>query len=366
MRSTQQATLEGSRPESLAGNMDSPARHYQPDCPPNAPSHKAIHRFLVVPADVGIVGFVDGGRLLEWIDKAAYAAATQWSGRYCVIASVGNIHLDRPIAVGELVEVHASLVYTGRSSMHILVTVYSSDPTRAKAFQTSQCPIIFVAVDDTGTPVEVPPWTPVTMLDLQRHRQARVRMRMRKRIEGALAAESYTAEGTGPRATLRFLAAPTDVNSGGEVHGGRVMRWIDEAAYVCGADWTGAQVITSYIAGIRFYRPIIIGDVIEVTARIIHTGPRSIHTSIHVITTDTDGGQPHLAAHGLAVVVSLGERGEARPVRQWEPDSDEDHRLDQHARHLIELRQFIEPFTTAAAVPADAEPTRLHHNTIAH
>ena len=144
------------------------------------------------------------------------------------------------------------------------------------------------------------------------------------------------------------------------------MRWIDEAAYVCGADWTGAQVITSYIAAIRFYRPIIIGDVIEVTARIIHTGPRSIHTSIHVITTDTDGGQPRLAAHGLAVVVSLGERGEARPVRQWEPDSDEDHRLDQHARHLIELRQFIEPFTTAAAVLADAEPTRLHHNTIAH
>ena len=354
MQSTQQATREDL------------AQRTEPTCAPKPRSHETIHRFRVEPADVGVFGVVDGGKLLEWIDGAGYAAAAQWSGRYCVTASVGNIHLDRPIGVDELVEMHASLVYTGRSSMHILITVCSSDPTRAKASQTSQCPIIFVAVDDTGNPVEVPPWTPVTMLELQRQRQARVRILMRKRIEGAMAAESYTAAGTARHAALRFLAAPTDVNWGGKVHGGRVMRWIDEAAYVCGADWTGAQVITSYIAGIRFYRPIIIGRVIEVTARIIHTGPRSIHQSIHVTTTDTDGGQSCLVARGLAVVVSLDERGEARPVRKWEPDSDEDHRLDQHARHLIELRQFFEPFTTAAAVHTGAETTRFQHNTIAY
>ncbi|MCW2690791.1 MAG: acyl-CoA hydrolase [Mycobacterium sp.] len=347
--------------------MNNLAQRTEPTCPPRARSHETIHRFRVKPADVGIVGFVDGAKLLEWIDKAAHATAAQWSGRSCVTASMGNIHLDRPIGVGELVEVHASLVYTGRSSMHILVTVYCSDPTRGNAVQTSQCPIIFVAVDYTGNPVVVPPWIPVTMLELQRQRQARIRIRMRKRIEAALAAESYTAEGTAPRATLRFLAAPTDVNSGGKVHGGRVMRWIDEAACLCGADWTATQVISSYIAGICFYRPINVGHVIEVTARIIHTGPRSIHTSVHVTTTDatTDGDQLCLIAHGLAVVVSLDEHSEARPVPTWEPDSDEDHRLDQHARYLIELRQFMEPFTTAAAVPADAEPTRLHRNTIA-
>ncbi len=346
--------------------MNTLALRTEPTCPPKSRSHETIHRFRVKPADVGIVGFVDGGKLLEWIEKAAYVTATQWSGCYCVAASVGNIHLDRPISVGELVEVHASLVYTGRSSMDILITVCSSDPTRAKAVQTSQCSIIFVAVDDSGSPVEVPRWTPVTMLELQRQRQARVRIPMRKRIECAMAAESYTADGTAPCTTLRFLAAPNDVNWGDKIDGGRVMRWIDEAAYVCGADWTDAQVITSYVAGIRFCRPIVIGDAVEVTARIIHTGPRSIHTSIHVTTTDTHGGQPHLVARGLAVVVSLDERGEARPVPQWEPDSDEDHRLDQHARHLIELRQFIEPFSTAAAFPADAEPARFHHDAIAH
>src|SRR6266446_3011087 len=113
--------------------MNNLAEYTEQTSKPKARSNETIHRFPVRPADVGIVGFVDGGTLLEWIDKAAYATATQWCGGACVAASVGNLHLDRPISVGELVEVNATLVYTGRSSMHILITAHFSDPTRAKA-----------------------------------------------------------------------------------------------------------------------------------------------------------------------------------------------------------------------------------------
>ncbi len=322
-------------------------------CPPEDPSHETIHSFRVKPVDVGIGGFVEGGTLLEWIDETAYAAAAQWCSGHCVAASVGTLHLDRPIGVGELVEVHASLVYTGRSSMHMLVTVYSSDPDGFKAVQASQCPIIFVAVDGTGDLVEAPRWTPVTMLELQRQRQARIRMRMRKRIEAAMAVVSDTAQGTACRAALRFRAAPTDINSDGTVRGGRVMRWIDETAYVCGADWTAsADVIASYLAGIRFCRPIFVGDVVEVTARIIHTGPRSIHTGVQVTTTDMAGGAPCLVADAMVVLVALDETGAPRPVPRWEPVTEGDQRLDQLARQLIELRQFAEPFTSAVASPA--------------
>ncbi|NUS45595.1 MAG: acyl-CoA thioesterase [Mycobacteriaceae bacterium] len=297
--------------------------------------------------------------LLEWIDKVAYAAAAQWSGRYCVTAYVGNIHLDRPIEVGELVELHANLVYTGRTSMHILVTVYSSDPTRRAPVQTAQCLTIFVAVGDDRQPVAVPQWSPTSILELQRHRQARARVSVRKSIEQAMAAQQYTAAGTAPSATLRFLAAPSDINWGGKVHGGKTMRWIDEAAYVCGADWAGQHVITSYFGGIRFYRPIVIGHVVEVTARLIHTGPRSMHFSVHVTSSDAHADEPALAAHGHAVVVALDDDGGARPIPQWRPESDEDRRLEDHARHLIDLRSLVEPFTMASDVPTDTEPNHF-------
>jgi 4-hydroxybenzoyl-CoA thioesterase len=143
------------------------------------------------------------------------------------------------------------------------------------------------------------------------------------------------------------------------------MRWIDETANACGAEWTGDRVITSYVAGIRFRRTVVAGDAVDVTARIIHTGPRSIHISVHVTATGADGGEPRLVAHAVAVVVSLNECGAARAVPHWEPLCDEGRRFDQHARHLIALRQFHEPFTTAVAIPADTESVPAHHHAIA-
>src|SRR5690625_1802467 len=66
-------------------------------------------RFMAAPMDVLNAGAqgISGGRVLEWIDKAAYACATQWSGQYCVTVYVGHIHFMRPIESGHLVEVRS-------------------------------------------------------------------------------------------------------------------------------------------------------------------------------------------------------------------------------------------------------------------
>jgi 4-hydroxybenzoyl-CoA thioesterase len=255
--------------------------------------------------------------------------------------------MDRPITVGEMVEVHACLTYTGRSSLHVLVTVHSGAGADDKTAQTAQCPTVFVAVDEVGAPIDVTPWTPVTMLELQRQRQARVRIRMRRRVEEAIAGQSYTADGAAPRATTRFRVSRADGNRGDTVHGGRCMRWIDGIANRCAADWTGAAGVTSYIAAIRFCSSVVVGDQVEVSPRMIHTGARSIHVGVRVVTTDVVSGGHCVAAEGLVVVVSLDERGDARSVPKWTADCDEDLRLDRHARHLAELRQFFEPYSKA-------------------
>ena len=156
-------------------------------------SHTTIHKYHVQSSEVGATGFVDGGTVLDWVHRAAHATATRWSAGRCVAASLANFHLDRPIGVGDLVEVRACLTYTGNSSMHILVTVVTGDPTDTTPAQTAQCPIVFVAVDEVGDPTTVPPWTPVTMLELQRHRQARVRIRTRRLVDDAIAGQSTQA-----------------------------------------------------------------------------------------------------------------------------------------------------------------------------
>ena len=46
---------------------------------------------------------------------------------------------------------------------------------------------------------------------------------------------------------FRFLAEPTHVNFGGKVHGGIVMKWIDQAGYACATHWSGSYCVTVYV-----------------------------------------------------------------------------------------------------------------------
>ncbi|WP_111766081.1 acyl-CoA thioesterase [Nakamurella deserti] len=302
-------------------------------------------RFLAAPTDVALIDStaVAGGRVLEWIDKAAYACAVGWSGGYCVTAYVGNVSFTRPINSGELVEVLARLVYTGRSSMHIEVLVSSADPQLGVYTLATSCTVIFVAVGDDGRPVPVQQWEPVTDDDRWRGRIAREKIAVRADVEAAMKEQTYTDDTAAQQATLRFLAAPTDVNWGGKTHGGTVMRWIDEAAYVCAAGWSGQRSIAIYSGGIRFYRPILIGHLVEVQARLLYTGRSSMHVSVHVRSGDPKAPELQLTTHCLSVFVALDADGRTTKVRPWVPQTDEDRRLDAHAQHLVKLRARLAP-----------------------
>lgn len=113
-------------------------------------------RFLAAPTDADYTDGVSAGRVLEWIDKAAYACAANWSATYCVTAYVGDVRFTRPVPVGDIVEAQAQLVHTGRSSMHIMVAASSGDPKRLEMAPAMRCLVVFVAVDSSGSTVEVP------------------------------------------------------------------------------------------------------------------------------------------------------------------------------------------------------------------
>jgi len=301
-------------------------------------------RFLAAPTDAGYSGNVSGGTVLEWIDKAGYACAVGWGGTYCVTAYVGDITFSTPVRVGHLVEATARLLHTGRSSMHVLVTVRSGDPADRVLSAATECLMVFVAVDADGRSTAVPPLQPADALDRAQQDIVLRRIPVRAEIEAAMAEQTYSDAGTAPSICLRFLAAPTDVNWGGKVHGGKVMRWIDEAAHVLSTGWLGSAAnIAVYSGGIRFYRPLRIGHLVEVDARLLHTGNTSMHIAVHVRSGDPATGELLLTTHCLTVFVPLRDGDAAAETRHWEPVSDEDRNLDAHARHLIELRATVDP-----------------------
>jgi acyl-CoA hydrolase len=140
-------------------------------------------RFLAEPGDVNFGGKVHGGAVMKWIDQAGYACAAGWAGRYCVTVYVGGIQFERPIQIGQLVEVHAAIVHTGTSSMHVAVNVSARDTTHDQAERTTHCLMVFVAVDESRKPVAVPGFVPVTTEEIALSDYARRIMAMRKEIE---------------------------------------------------------------------------------------------------------------------------------------------------------------------------------------
>jgi acyl-CoA hydrolase len=89
--------------------------------------------------------------------------------------------------------------------------------------------------------------------------------------------------------TLRFLAEPSTINFGGKVHGGTVMKWIDEAGYACATRWAKRYCVTVSVGSIRFQRPIMIGDLVEVQARLAYTGSTSMNIAVEAWLPETPG-----------------------------------------------------------------------------
>ncbi|MGB3725830.1 MAG: acyl-CoA thioesterase [Glaciecola sp.] len=121
---------------------------------------ETVFRFLAEPTDVNFGGKVHGGMVMKWIDQASYACAAQWSKHYCVTVSANAIRFIRPILVGQMVTIRARIVHTGKTSMHIYVSVRASDPKKDQVVVTNRCFITFMAVDASGYPVQVPVFTP--------------------------------------------------------------------------------------------------------------------------------------------------------------------------------------------------------------
>jgi len=142
--------------------------------------------------------------------------------------------------------------------------------------------------------------------------------------------------------TLRFLAEPSEVNFGGKVHGGTVMRWIDHAGYACAVGWSGQYCVTVYVGGIRFVEPIRIGDLVEVHAKLIYTGTSSMHIAVDVRSGDPKNSDRRHTTHCIVVFVAVDDDGKPVPVPSWTPTTDEDHALEAYAQKLMALRQTID------------------------
>lgn len=111
---------------------------------------------LMLPSHTNFSGKIHGGYILSLLDQIAFACASKFSGNYCVTASVDTVDFLRPIEVGELVTMKASVNYVGKSSMIVGIRVESENIQTGKINHCNSSYFTMVSKDKDGINARVP------------------------------------------------------------------------------------------------------------------------------------------------------------------------------------------------------------------
>lgn len=112
---------------------------------------------LVQPNDANVLGNLQGGRLMHFIDMVGAMAAFRHSRCAVVTASMEHIDFIAPVHVGDLVVLKASVNRAYHTSMEVGVKVWVENPLVGQRHHVSSAYLTFVAVDRNGRSVPVPP-----------------------------------------------------------------------------------------------------------------------------------------------------------------------------------------------------------------
>jgi uncharacterized protein (TIGR00369 family) len=127
----------------------------QPHAKPVRNSQTTITE-LMIPSYANFGGKIHGGILLSLMDKVAYACAAKHAGTYCVTVSVDKVEFLQPVEVGELVALHASVNYVGRSSLIVGIRVEAQNVKSGTVKHTNSSYFTMVAKGDDDKPTQVP------------------------------------------------------------------------------------------------------------------------------------------------------------------------------------------------------------------
>lgn len=128
--------------------------------------------------------------------------------------------------------------------------------------------------------------------------------------------------------TLARIMDDGDANLHGNVHGGVIMKAVDDAAGACAARHTRGKAVTASMDEMVFLEPVRIGDILTCKAQVNWTGSSSMEVGVRVTAQRWDDADAvgHHVASAYLVFVAIGPDEKPRPVVQLLPESDHDHR----------------------------------------
>jgi acyl-CoA thioesterase YciA len=130
---------------------DTPAVH-APLTPESEPGGDLCIRTLAMPADTNANGDIFGGWLLSQMDIGGGVFATKTTKSRTVTVAIEAMNFRKPVYVGDLVSVHATLVRTGRTSITVHLEAWVLRRKAVQSILVTDGNFTYVAIDDQGHP----------------------------------------------------------------------------------------------------------------------------------------------------------------------------------------------------------------------
>ena len=135
---------------------------------------------LMVPSYANFGGKVHGGAILSLMDKVAYVCSSKHAGTYCVTVSVTGVEFLQPVEVGNLVSLHASVNYVGRSSLIVGIKAVAEDLMNRSESHTNTSYFTMVAMNEEGKATQVPGLILENSEDIRRFIKSKIRREFKK------------------------------------------------------------------------------------------------------------------------------------------------------------------------------------------
>lgn len=142
--------------------------------------------------------------------------------------------------------------------------------------------------------------------------------------------------------TMTVLMTPNMANFSGKVHGGTLLKYLDEVAYACASRWAGQYVVTLSVDQVMFRQPIHVGELVTFLGSVNYTGRSSMEIGIKVIAEDIRAGVVRHTNSCYFTMVAVGDDGASVEVPQLAPATDVERQRFESGLKRRELRREME------------------------
>ncbi|MBP7640228.1 MAG: acyl-CoA thioesterase, partial [Thauera sp.] len=142
--------------------------------------------------------------------------------------------------------------------------------------------------------------------------------------------------------TMTVLMTPDTANFSGKVHGGAILKLLDQVAYACASRYAGHYVVTLSVDQVMFRQPIQVGELVTFLASVNHTGNSSMEIGIKVVAEDIRAKVVRHVNSCFFTMIAVDDDGRPTKVPALSPQTADERRRFAEAEVRRAMRREME------------------------